>query len=94
MMVIRAEDIADALTRRDDSSLPDDGERDGETTGTRGVLPAYSLTRSPRPDVGKPRTGRANAAHGKPAETPESGTRPPSLGDIPGSPGESDGTPP
>ncbi|MGW5050174.1 hypothetical protein [Actinokineospora sp. NPDC004072] len=51
-MVVRAEDIADALTRRDRR------EQDRESVGSQGPFPVPSLPQAPRSDLAKLSSGR------------------------------------
>jgi len=89
-MVIRAEDIADALTDRDDEH----GESNGETTRTRGVLPTNSPRTPPRPDQHKPPPGRLRGDLPNTAAAPRNrGTPTPSADSLPdpGGDGTDDG---
>jgi S-DNA-T family DNA segregation ATPase FtsK/SpoIIIE len=94
VMVIRAEDITDALTNRDHESLAEYGEPNGEATRTRGVLPDRSLSNPPRPDLHQPRGERPRDDSTSTPETAGNhGTPPPSASSLPdpGSGGANDG---
>lgn len=60
-MVIRAEDIAAALSRR---------ATDREAPGSQGVFPDHSLTETPSSDVHRHRSGRQNNRTAQDTETP------------------------
>lgn len=88
IMVIRADDVAFALTVREDEPA---GEDAGEATGSRGVLPLSADTAIPPTDQGKPRRGRpknadrdTSANPGKPADAPTQPELPPRRRPRPG----------
>jgi S-DNA-T family DNA segregation ATPase FtsK/SpoIIIE len=84
VMVIRAEDISDALGNREARDGTERGETDGEPRGTRGVLPDDSLSISPCNDLRKRRAGRRGGRFSTAAESPpHRGSPPPSPRSLP-----------
>lgn len=79
-MVVRAEDIAAALSRRaTDSGQP--GEEGREEAGSQGVFPAPSLTETPSSDLRKLRPGRQTSSSAQGTENPRNLGREGASGD-------------
>jgi len=65
-MVVRADDVADALTRRAENGR----EADREAPGSQGVFPVDSLTETPCSDLRKKSTGRQSSRSERDTENP------------------------
>ncbi|WP_179956685.1 hypothetical protein [Amycolatopsis anabasis] len=88
--VIRAEDVADALTRRAETGR----EADRDPSGSQGVFPPGSLTQTPRADLEKGGSGTLGRGSRETPETPRNrgarGQGPGSLPDTGGGGGHDD----
>jgi S-DNA-T family DNA segregation ATPase FtsK/SpoIIIE len=82
-MVVRADDIADALAcRAQDNTGENSREAGREPPGSQGVFPDSSLTQTPCADQGKHRSGRPGSYR---RPTPKTGPKRGVSGDGPGS---------
>jgi len=89
-MVVRAEDVTDALSAREVAIA--DGEADGESAGSGGVLPADSLTETPCPDQRKRPSGRQGGPAVRGTRTPRiRGAGPTSPASLPEPPPPAEG---
>ena len=95
-MIVRAEDLADALSRRaadgDDRTGQFDGKNGREAPGSQGVFPDDSLTETPSSDLRKHRSGRQPRSSARCAETPQKPSAEGASGDsLPAPGGGADG---
>jgi S-DNA-T family DNA segregation ATPase FtsK/SpoIIIE len=89
-MVVRAEDVAAALTRRARDSRDENGrEADREPPGSQGVFPGSSLSQTPSADQGKRGVGSpGNHQPGNPGTCRKPGVAGDASGSLPSSPAD------